>query len=281
MSKQQTIGKVILAGAGPGDPELISLKAVKALQQADVVIVDRLVSSEIIDSHVHVRATVIYAGKQAGKGYSTRQSTINQMLVDFAKQGKNVVRLKGGDVSIFSNVLDELQSLVDHSIPFEIIPGISAALGAAAYSGIPLTARDHSTAVRFLTYFKKELLPDEYWKELAATDDTLVFYMSGDTLPRIIEKLSAHNTSNEKSLALIEQATTPNQRVRIFELNKYTDPSSISFISPALVIIGKTVALHNRFKWKQNYEGAEYYFQPLTSALTGIESDEVVNQLNN
>lgn len=281
MSEQQNIGKVILAGAGPGDPELISLKAVKALQQADVVIVDRLVSSEIIDAHVHVRASVIYAGKQAGKGYSTRQSTINQMLVDYAKQGKNVVRLKGGDVSIFSNVLDELQALVDHSIPFEIIPGISAALGAAAYSGIPLTARDHSTAVRFLTYFKKELLPDEYWQELAATDDTIVFYMSGETLPKIIQKLSAHNASNEKSLALIEQATTPNQRVRIFELNTYTDPASISFISPALVIIGKTVALHKRFKWKQNYEGAEYYFQPLTSALTGIESDEVVNQLNN
>jgi uroporphyrin-III C-methyltransferase/precorrin-2 dehydrogenase/sirohydrochlorin ferrochelatase/uroporphyrin-III C-methyltransferase len=101
-----------------------------------------------------------------------------------------------------------------------MIPGISAALGAAAYSGIPLTARDHSTAVRFLTYFKKELLPDEYWQELAATDDTLVFYMSGETLPKIIQKLSANNVSSEKSLALIEQATTPNQRVRVFELIK-------------------------------------------------------------
>jgi uroporphyrin-III C-methyltransferase len=251
MSEQQKIGKVILAGAGPGDPELISLKAVKALQQADVVIVDRLVSSEIIEEHVNINAIVIYAGKQAGKGYSTRQSTINQMLVDFALQGKNVVRLKGGDVSIFSNVLDELQALVNHSIPFEMIPGISAALGAAAYSGIPLTARDHSTAVRFLTYLK------------------------------IIQKLSANNASEDKSLALIEQATTPNQRVRVFELNKNIDASSISFISPALVIIGKTVALHERFKWKKNYEGTDYYFQPLTSALTSVEADTLVNQLNN
>jgi len=281
MSEQQKIGKVILAGAGPGDPELISLKAVKALRRADVVIVDRLVSSEIIEEHVHPNATVIYAGKQAGKGYSTRQSTINQMLVDYALQGKNVVRLKGGDVSIFSNVLDELQSLVDHSIPFEMIPGISAALGAAAYSGIPLTARDHSTAVRFLTYFKKELLPDAYWQELAATEDTLVFYMSGETLPKIIQKLSANNVSNEKSLALIEQATTPNQRVRVFEFNKDIDPSSISFISPALLIVGKTVALHDRFKWKKNYEGANYYFQPLTSALATVDAEEAVNQLNN
>src|SRR4051812_18276246 len=124
MNEQQKKGKVILAGAGPGDPELISLKAVKALQQADVVILDRLVSSEIIDEHVPEDTLVIYAGKQAGKGYSTRQSTINQMLVNYANDGKNVVRLKGGDVSIFSNVLDELQALVDHSIPFEIIPGI-------------------------------------------------------------------------------------------------------------------------------------------------------------
>jgi uroporphyrin-III C-methyltransferase len=281
MSEQQKIGKVILAGAGPGDPELISLKAVKALQLADVVIVDRLVSSEIIEEHVSIDAIVIYAGKQAGKGYSTRQSTINQMLVDYALQGKNVVRLKGGDISIFSNVLDELQALVNHSIPFEMIPGISAALGAAAYSGIPLTARDHSTAVRFLTYFKKELLPDEYWQELAATDDTLVFYMSGETLPKIIQKLAANNVSVEKSLALIEQATTPNQRVRVFELNKNIDASSISFISPALVIIGKTVALHERFKWRKNYEGADYYFQPLTSALTSVETDDLVNQMNN
>ncbi|HSB93693.1 MAG TPA: uroporphyrinogen-III C-methyltransferase [Flavitalea sp.] len=281
MSDNNKIGKVVLAGAGPGDPELISLKAVKALYNADVVILDRLVSSEIIDEHVHPDALVIYAGKQAGKGYSTRQSTINQMLVEYALQGKNVVRLKGGDVSIFSNVLDELQALVDHSIPFEMIPGISAALGAAAYAGIPLTARDHSTAVRFLTYFKKETLPDEYWKELAATEDTLVFYMSGETLPKIIQKLAANNVSTQKSLALIEQATTPNQRVRVFELNQYTDTSSISFISPALLIVGKTVALHERFKWKANYEGEGYYFQPLTSALTNVDADEMVNQLNN
>lgn len=281
MINQQHTGKVILAGAGPGDPELISLKAVRALAQADVVIVDRLVSPEIIEEHVPADTLVIYAGKQAGKGYSTRQSTINQMLVDYALQGKNVVRLKGGDVSIFSNVLDELQALVDHNIPFEMIPGISAALGAAAYAGIPLTARDHSTAVRFLTYFKKELLPDEYWKELAVTDDTLVFYMSGETLPKIIQKLQSNGVSSEKSLALIEQATTPNQRVRILDFSSETDISQIQFISPALLIIGKTVALHQRFKWKANYEGTDYYFQPLTSALGSAVPDELINQLNN
>lgn len=282
MSTTQQTGKVILAGAGPGDPDLISLKAVKALWEADVVIVDRLVSAEIIREHVRAEATVIYAGKQAGKGYSTRQTTINQLLLDHALQGKMVVRLKGGDVSIFSNVLDELQTLAEHNIPFEIIPGITAALGAAAYAGIPLTARDHSTAVRFLTYFKKELLSEEYWKELANTDDTLVFYMSGETLPKIIQKLTQYNVSPGKSIALIEQATTPRQRVRIFELNQDMPLQQLSFISPALVIIGHTVALHHRFRWKTNYEGDHFYFQPVTraTAQAAVET-EWADRINN
>jgi uroporphyrin-III C-methyltransferase/precorrin-2 dehydrogenase/sirohydrochlorin ferrochelatase/uroporphyrin-III C-methyltransferase len=274
-------GKVIFIGAGPGDPELLTIKAFRILQKADVVLTDRLVAPEILSNYIPSTAQIIYVGKQCSNDNSTPQATINELMVIYAQEGKLVARLKGGDVSIFSNLLDELQALVDHSIPFEMIPGISAALGAAAYSGIPLTARDHSTAVRFLTYFKKELLSDEYWKELAATDDTLVFYMSGETLPKIIQKLSANNVSSEKSLALIEQATTRNQRVRVFELNKYTDTSSISFISPALLIVGKTVVLHERFKWKENYEGADYYFQPLTSALTTVDADELVYQLNN
>src|SRR6476620_7286047 len=135
--------------------------------------------------------------------------------------------------------------------------------------------------IRFLTYFKKEVLPDAYWQELAATEDTLVFYMSGETLPKIIQKLSANNVSTEKSLALIEQATTPNQRVRVVEFNKDIDPSSISFISPALLIVGKTVALHERVKWKKNYEGADYSFKPLTAAMSTADVEEAVNQLNN
>jgi uroporphyrin-III C-methyltransferase/precorrin-2 dehydrogenase/sirohydrochlorin ferrochelatase/uroporphyrin-III C-methyltransferase len=272
-----TTGKVILAAAGPGDPELITVRATRFLQKADVVITDRLVSSQIIEEYVSPDALVIYAGKQAGKGYSTRQTTINQLILDYALQGKLVVRLKGGDVSIFSNVLDELETLVANDIPYEIIPGVTSALGAAAYAGIPLTARDHSTAVRFLTYYKSDVVSDEYWKELAKTDDTLVFYMSGESLVKVISKLREQNISSDKSIALIEQATTPFQRVRIFRFEEEISAEKVQFISPGLVIIGKVVSLHEKFKWLKNYQGNEYYFQPLNKALNAAVADTAIH----
>lgn len=272
-----TTGKVILAAAGPGDPELITVRATRFLQKADVVITDRLVSSQIIEEYVSPDALVIYAGKQAGKGYSTRQTTINQLILDYALQGKLVVRLKGGDVSIFSNVLDELETLVANDIPYEIIPGVTSALGAAAYAGIPLTARDHSTAVRFLTYYKSDVVTDEYWKELAKTDDTLVFYMSGESLVKVISKLREQNIGSDKSIALIEQATTPFQRVRIFKFEEEISAEKVQFISPGLVIIGKVVSLHEKFKWLKNYQGNEYYFQPLNKALNAAVADTAIH----
>lgn len=272
-----TTGKVILAAAGPGDPELITVRATRFLQKADVVITDRLVSSQIIEEYVSPDALVIYAGKQAGKGYSTRQTTINQLILDYALQGKLVVRLKGGDVSIFSNVLDELETLVANDIPYEIIPGVTSALGAAAYAGIPLTARDHSTAVRFLTYYKSDVVSDEYWKELAKTDDTLVFYMSGESLVKVISKLREQNIGSDKSIALIEQATTPFQRVRIFKFEEEISAEKVQFISPGLVIIGKVVSLHEKFKWLKNYQGNEYYFQPLNKALNAAVADTAIH----
>jgi len=154
-------GKVIFAGAGPGDPELLTLKALRYLQQAEVVISDRLVSNVILDQYVNNNAIVLRSGKQSGKQESTPQSLINELMVDYALHGKLVVRLKGGDVSIFSNIMDELRALSAHGIRYEIVPGITAASGAAAYAGIPLTARDYSNAVRFLTYYKPV-----FWKIL-------------------------------------------------------------------------------------------------------------------
>ncbi len=266
----QPKGKVIFVGAGPGDPELITLKAIRFLENADVVIADRLVSDEIIRLHVNPFAEMIYAGKQSGKGYSTRQSVINQMLVAHAAQGKQVVRLKGGDVSVFSNILDELSALKAASIPFEIIPGITAALGAAASAGIPLTARDHSTAVRFLTYYKSDILSEDYWKELANTSDTLVFYMSSETLHKAVNKLISYNVDDSKSIAVIEQATTIYQKVSVYEFSEFAAVQPSGFMSPTLVIIGKTVALHKQFNWVENYHGNEYYFQPLTKATAII-----------
>ena len=182
----QHTGKVILAGAGCGDPELITLKAMRYLQQADVVLTDRLVSKDILQQHVNKDAEIIYVGKQCRRGFSTPQKSINELIVQYALEGKLVVRLKGGDVSLFSNILDELEVLAANHIPYEIVPGVSAAMGAAANAGIPLTARGYTTAVRLLTFYKSDVVTDAYWKELANTDDTLVFYMSSETLDCVV-----------------------------------------------------------------------------------------------
>ncbi len=264
MTTNQHKGKVILIGAGPGDPELITLKAVRFLQQADVVLTDRLVSSEIVNLHVRKDAEVLYVGKQCRRGYSTPQESINAYIAEFAAQGKLVVRLKGGDVSIFSNVLDELEVLVKNQIPYEIIPGITAALGAAAYAGIPLTARGHSTAVRFLTLYKSDVVTKEYWGELAKTTDTLVFYMSSETLDDVVTNLTANGIAKDKLLAVIEQATTPLQTVHVINLYDYVEKmKGQTFISPSLIIIGKVVELHEQFAWIKNSNSKEYYFKPV------------------
>jgi uroporphyrin-III C-methyltransferase/precorrin-2 dehydrogenase/sirohydrochlorin ferrochelatase/uroporphyrin-III C-methyltransferase len=265
-------GKVILAGAGPGDPELITMKAAGYLQSADVVLTDRLVSEEILKTYVRKDAEILYVGKQCRRGISTSQKTINELLVDYASMGKFVVRLKGGDVSIFSNIMDELETLVANNIPYEIVPGVTAALGAAAYAGIPLTARGYATAVRFLTYYKSDIVSDEYWKDLAETTDTLVFYMSSETLYKVVEKLRVNNIAEDKMLAVIEQATTPFQKVHITNLYQYEEKlKTKSFISPSLVIIGKVVALNEQFAWLANSNSREYYFKPVEEVITRIK----------
>jgi uroporphyrin-III C-methyltransferase len=257
-------GKVVIAGAGPGDPELLTLKAFRYLQKADVVITDRLVSDVILEEYTNKKALVLHVGKQCHKGASTPQSTINELMVEYALQGKLVLRLKGGDVSIFSNVLDELQALVEHSIAYEIIPGVTAALGAAAYAGIPLTARDYSTAVRFLTYYKTDMLDDSYWKELAHTNDTLVFYMSSDTLDALVGKLTTNGIGKDKHLAIIEQATTPLQHVYSCNVHDYAKKwGKHNYLSPTLIIIGKVAALHESFQWLDNSYSKESYFKPV------------------
>jgi uroporphyrin-III C-methyltransferase len=257
MNKVKQEGKVILVGAGPGDPELLTLKALRYLQRADVVLTDRLVSETILHEYVSKEAEIIYVGKQCRRGLSTPQVTINELLVELAEEGKLVVRLKGGDVSIFSNILDELETLVQNNIPYEIVPGVTAALGAAAYAGIPLTARNYSTAVRFLTSYKSDIVTPEYWKELANTDDTLVFYMSSETLAGVVENLVSNNIAEDKLLAVVEQATTPLQQVHICNLYDYKNElANKKFVSPSLVIIGKVVALHEDFKWLANNDNA-------------------------
>ena len=260
----QHTGKVILAGAGCGDPELITLKAVRYLQQADVVLTDRLVSKDILQQYVNKAAEIIYVGKQCRRGFSTPQKSINELIVQYALEGKLVVRLKGGDVSLFSNILDELEVLVANNIPYEIVPGVSAAMGAAAYAGIPLTARGYTTAVRLLTFYKSDVVTDVYWKELANTEDTLVFYMSSETLDAVVENLLQNNIADDKLLAVIEQATTPMQQVHISSLKAYGENlGGKVFASPTLVIIGKVVALNEKFSWLQNSTQTGEYFKPV------------------
>jgi uroporphyrin-III C-methyltransferase/precorrin-2 dehydrogenase/sirohydrochlorin ferrochelatase/uroporphyrin-III C-methyltransferase len=265
MQQQPKRGKVILAGAGCGDPELITLKAVRWLQQADVVLTDRLVSREILSTYVNPSAELVYVGKQCRRGFSTPQQSINELLVQYAAEGKLVVRLKGGDVSVFSNILDELEALTANHIPYEIVPGVSAAMGAAAYSGIPLTARGHSTAVRLLTFYKNDVVTAAYWKELAATDDTLVFYMSSETLDGVVENLLSNGIDKDKQLAIIEQASTPMQQVHVCNLHNYSKSlAGIALASPTLIIIGKVVALHQQFRWIKEQAIAGEYFKPLS-----------------
>lgn len=267
-------GKVILVGAGCGDPELITVKAVRWLQDADVVLTDRLVSKDILNDYARKDAEIIYVGKQCRRGFSTPQKSINELIVQFANEGKLVVRLKGGDVSVFSNVLDELETVVDNNIPYEIVPGVSAAMGAAAYSGIPLTARGYSTAVRLLTFYKSDVVTDAYWKELANTDDTLVFYMSSETLDGVVQNLLKHGIAEDKLLAVIEQATTPMQQVHTARLTDYENSlKGKVFASPTLVMIGKVVALQAKFGWVKNADDPQEYFKPLED----VQFEQLIN----
>jgi len=240
------------------------------------VLTDRLVSDEILNRYISAEAELIYVGKQCRRGYSTPQQSINELLVQYALEGKLVVRLKGGDVSVFSNILDELQALTKKNIPYEIVPGITAAVGAAAFAGIPLTARGYATGVRFLTAYASDIISDHYWKELAETDDTLVFYMSSETLDHVVEQLTAENAS-DKLLAVIEQATTPFQNVVVSSLKKYHEElREKKFISPSLVIIGKVVALHKQFAWLSNSNNKESYFKPVESLTNIITNPEKI-----
>jgi uroporphyrin-III C-methyltransferase len=270
-------GKVIIAAAGPGDPDLLTIKAARYLQQAQVVLTDRLVSEEIISQYINESAEIIYVGKQCRQGNSTSQENINELMVAFALEGKLVVRLKGGDVSVFSNILDELQALVASEVSYEIIPGVTAALGSAAYAGIPLTARGYSTGIRFLTFYKSEIIREDYWKELASTSDTLVFYMSAETLPQLAGELVKHKISDDKLMAVIEQGTTPMQHVSVMHVREYLETrEKPAFLSPTLVIIGKVVALHEQFKWKENNDIRAHYFDTSRQPLESLSRNNFV-----
>ena len=265
--------KVIFIGAGPGDPELLTIKAVKVLRTADVVITDRLVSEEIITAYVPYTAQIIPVGKQGGSGLSTSQEEINELLVSKAQNYNCVVRLKGGDVSVFSNILDELLALKQAGISYEIIPGITALSGAAAYTGVPLTARGYATGVRILTHYNNTIIAKNEWKEMARMKDTLVFYMSGSSLVNVVSNLLQYGADAATPFIVAEQATTPNQFVHLYTLQQFINGNkAIDFISPSLVIIGKVADLYKDFAWLPNSSERTAYFTPL-DAVTELFND--------
>nr|WP_275677924.1 siroheme synthase CysG [Acinetobacter seifertii] len=241
-------GEVYLVGAGPGDPELLTLKALRLMQQADVVIYDRLVSQPILEL-CRRDATKIYVGK-ARSNHSVPQDGINALLVEYAQQGKRVCRLKGGDPFIFGRGGEEIQKLFQACVPFQVVPGITAASGCSAYAGIPLTHRDYAQSVRFLTGHLKEGSPELPWNELVYENQTLVLYMGLVGLERICEQLIAHGQRPDMPVALISKGTTPEQKVVVGSLADIASKVTEHQIhAPTLTIIGEVVRLREQLQW--------------------------------
>lgn len=239
-TNQQGSGSVYLVGSGPGDAELLTLKAYRLLQEADVVLYDWLVSPEIVNM-IPKKVEKIFVGKKCGR-HSMKQEEICQLLVSEAQTGKNVVRLKGGDPSIFGRAAEEVDALTQANIEFAIVPGITAASGCAAYSGIPLTHRECAHSVRFVTaHFKSDEIQAD-WQNYADSNDTLVFYMGLNKVSKIASTLIEHGKDAKTPMAIVDQGTTKHHKSYVSTLDSIDQVlEREDIVGPALIMVGEAI----------------------------------------
>ena len=268
LANAPSIGLVQLVGAGPGDPGLLTLHAARALAEADVVLHDRLVSADVL-ALSHRDAELIEVGKRVGGDHHATQARIHDLLVKHASAGKRVVRLKGGDPLVFGRGGEELEVLRAHGIPFEVIPGITAAVACAAYAGIPLTHREHAQSLRLLTAHAQDGDAEHDWATLSQANQTLAFYMGVSGLARLRDNLIAHGRAASTPFALVENGSRPEQRVIAGTLDELPELARRHAVqAPALLVVGEVAAFASQLHW---FGGA-----PLTNTDAGCA---IVRQL--
>ena len=241
-------GEVYLVGAGPGDPELLTIRALKLIQRADVALYDHLISEAVL-ALLPKTTKRVYVGKERAN-HTMRQEEINERLVRLAQEGRRVLRLKGGDPFVFGRGGEEIDTLAAHGIRFEVVPGITAALGVAAYAGIPLTHRDHAQACMFVTGHLKDGTMDLDWTALARPRQTIVVYMGLTGLPALCERLVEHGLAASTPAAVVQHGTSRHQRVVTGTLATLAENALRAKLrAPTLIIVGSVVQLRERLNW--------------------------------